>query len=125
MADATRDPTGWNRFNQRRQTPLLRSSACKLKENSNASHHVCGCPGGRLPCVRAFSRHSPAATANCAANSEIDITDAGNTHAEVQKFLASLEPEARKAVLDGCRHYMQEPVTAHQDTTIPFCEKAL
>lgn len=55
----------------------------------------------------------------------IDITDAGNTHAEVQKFLASLEPETRKAVLDGCRHYMQEPVTAHQDTTIPFCEKAL
>ena len=55
----------------------------------------------------------------------IDITEAGNTHAEVQRFLASLEPETRKAVIDGCRHYLQEPVTAKQDTTIPFCEKAL
>jgi hypothetical protein len=55
----------------------------------------------------------------------IDITEAGNTHAEVQRFLASLEPETRRAVIDGCRHYLQEPVTARQDTTIPFCKLAL
>jgi hypothetical protein len=55
----------------------------------------------------------------------IDITDAGNTHAQVQRFLASLQPDARRAVLEGCRHYLQEPVTAEQSTTIPFCEKAL
>jgi hypothetical protein len=55
----------------------------------------------------------------------INITDAGNNHAEVQRFLAKLEPDTRRAVLEGCRHYMQHPVTAHQSTTIPFCEKAL
>jgi hypothetical protein len=55
----------------------------------------------------------------------IDITDAGNTHAEVQRFLATLEPETRRAVLDGCEHYLKEPVQARQPTTIPFCKLAL
>jgi hypothetical protein len=55
----------------------------------------------------------------------IDITEAGNTHAEVQKFLAALEPETRRAVIEGCRHFLQEPVTAKQDTTVPFCKLAL
>jgi|EndMetStandDraft_8_1072994.scaffolds.fasta_scaffold173410_2 hypothetical protein len=55
----------------------------------------------------------------------VDISDAGNTHAEVRRFLASLEPETRRAVIEGCRHFLKEPVTAEQSTTIPFCEKAL
>jgi hypothetical protein len=55
----------------------------------------------------------------------IDITEAGNTHAEVQRFLSSLEPETRRAVLDGCEHYLREPVQARQATTIPFCKLAL
>jgi hypothetical protein len=31
----------------------------------------------------------------------IDISLAGNTHAEVQAYLATLNPDTRKAVLDG------------------------
>ena len=55
----------------------------------------------------------------------IDITDAGNTHAEVKRFLAGLEPDTRRAVLDGCRYYLEQPVMAQQATTIPFCKLAL
>jgi hypothetical protein len=55
----------------------------------------------------------------------IDITDAGNTHAQVQRFLATLEPDTRRAVIDGCRTYLNEPVQARQSTTIPFCKLAL
>ena len=81
--------------------------------------------------LAAASLSSTFSTAFAGSNSElrselgIDITDAGNTHAEVKKFLAGLEPETRKAVLEGCRHYLEEPVTAKQDTTVPFCKLAL
>ena len=55
---------------------------------------------------------------------EIDITWAGNTQPEVQKFLASLEPNTRQLVLAGCRHYLKVPAQA-QDTTILFCLLAI
>ena len=54
----------------------------------------------------------------------VDITLAGNTHAEVQKYLASLDADTRKAVIDGCRHVLKEPVQA-QAETIKFCKLAL
>jgi hypothetical protein len=54
----------------------------------------------------------------------IDLTLAGNTRAEVQKYLATLHPDTRKAVLDGCRHFLAEPVQA-QAETINFCKLAL
>lgn len=61
----------------------------------------------------------------------VDITGAGNTHHEVQNFLASLEPDTRQVVLDGCRHYLQNPQQAQTSTavgnarTIAFCKLAL
>jgi hypothetical protein len=54
----------------------------------------------------------------------IDISLAGNTHAEVQAYLATLNPDTRKAVLDGCRHSLQQPVQADA-STINFCKLAL
>jgi hypothetical protein len=53
----------------------------------------------------------------------IDITSAGNTRAEAQRFLASLEPDTRQLVLAGCRHYLNAPAHAQQ-TTISFCQLA-
>jgi hypothetical protein len=73
----------------------------------------------------AFSPAFAASNAELRSELGIDITDAGNTHAQVQRFLASLEPDARRAVLDGCRHFLAEPIQAHQSTTIPFCKLAL
>jgi hypothetical protein len=55
----------------------------------------------------------------------VNITLAGNTHAEVQKFLASLKPDTRQLVLAGCRHYLMQPVQTKWAATIPFCKKAL
>jgi hypothetical protein len=55
----------------------------------------------------------------------VNITLAGNTHAEVQKFLAKLKPDTRQLVLAGCRHYLMEPVQTRWPETITFCEKAL
>jgi hypothetical protein len=55
----------------------------------------------------------------------VNITLAGNTQVEVQRFLAKLKPDTRQLVLAGCRHYLKEPVQAKWPATIPFCEKAL
>lgn len=55
----------------------------------------------------------------------VNITLAGNTHAEVQRFLAKLKPDTRQLVLAGCRHYLAEPVQTRWPETITFCEKAL
>jgi hypothetical protein len=55
----------------------------------------------------------------------VNVTWAGQTRADVQRFLASLEPDTRRAVLEGCEHYLREPVQARQATTVPFCRLAL
>jgi hypothetical protein len=55
----------------------------------------------------------------------VNITLAGNTHAEVQKFLASLKPDTRRMVLAGCRHYLMQPLQPRWPETIPFCKLAL
>ena len=59
----------------------------------------------------------------------VNTSNAGNTHAEVQRFLTTLEPEARRAVIDGCRHYLTHPEdaqtagrsAAHSERTLKFC----
>jgi hypothetical protein len=55
----------------------------------------------------------------------VNITMAGNTHAEVQRFLASLKPDTRQLVLAGCRHYLMQPVQTKWAATIPFCKLAV
>ena len=61
----------------------------------------------------------------------VDTSNAGNTHAEVQKFLHTLQPEARKAVVDGCQHILKDPEQAQNrsaigsERTITFCKLAL
>ena len=61
----------------------------------------------------------------------VDTSGAGNTHAEVQKFLKGLQPEARQAVVDGCKHILQAPEDAQNrsamgnEHTIEFCKLAL
>jgi hypothetical protein len=55
----------------------------------------------------------------------VNITLAGNTPAEVQRFLAALAPDTRRMVLAGCRHYLMEPEQTKWAATIPFCKKAL
>jgi hypothetical protein len=61
----------------------------------------------------------------------VDITGAGNTHHEVQNFLATLEPGTRQRIVDGCRHYLQNPEQAQTSTavgsvrTVAFCKLAL
>ena len=55
----------------------------------------------------------------------INITMAGNTPAEVQRFLAALAPDTRRMVLAGCRHFLAQPVQTQWPATIPFCKLAL
>jgi hypothetical protein len=55
----------------------------------------------------------------------VTVTWAGKTHAEVERFLASLAPDTRQLVLDGCHHYLRQPTQARQPSTVPFCERAL
>jgi hypothetical protein len=61
----------------------------------------------------------------------VDTSNAGNTHAEVQKFLETLQPEARKAVVDGCQHILKDPEQAQNrsamgnERTVEFCKLAL
>ena len=64
------------------------------------------------------------ALANPVSELGIDITAAGNSHAEVQKFLEKLQPDTRRSVIDGCRYYLKEPATV-QEQTIAFCKLAL
>jgi hypothetical protein len=54
----------------------------------------------------------------------VDVTYAGKTHAEVRNFLTTLEPEARRSVIDGCHHFLQEPAQV-QEHTISFCKLVL
>jgi hypothetical protein len=67
---------------------------------------------------------SPAFATTTRTELGVDITDAGNTHAQVQKFLAALHPDTRRAVIEGCKHYLSEPADV-QETTISFCKLAL
>jgi hypothetical protein len=61
----------------------------------------------------------------------VDTSNAGNTHDEVQKFLDTLQPEARKAVVDGCQHILKDPEQTQDRSamgsarTIEFCKLAL
>jgi len=54
----------------------------------------------------------------------VNITDAGNTPAEVQKYLETLAPETKKAVLDGCATYLKDQ-TDVEEQTITFCKLAV
>ena len=54
----------------------------------------------------------------------VDVTLAGNNHAEVERFLAKLKPDTRQMVLAGCRHYLTEPAQARWPETITFCRLA-
>ncbi len=61
----------------------------------------------------------------------VDTSNAGNTHEEVQKFLNTLEPEARQAVIEGCQNVLKNPEDAQNrsadgaERTIVFCQLAL
>ena len=54
----------------------------------------------------------------------VDITMAGNTPADVQKWLDALQPDTKKAVLDGCATYLKDQ-TDVEEQTISFCKLAL
>ena len=54
----------------------------------------------------------------------VDITMAGNTPADVQKWLDAQPPETKKAVLDGCATYLKDQ-TDVEEQTISFCKLAV
>jgi hypothetical protein len=51
----------------------------------------------------------------------IDLTDVALTPVGVNQFLASLDPQAQRILINSCVHYLTTPNAAQSPYTIDFC----
>jgi hypothetical protein len=55
----------------------------------------------------------------------VDITKLPASPGEVDKYLASVSPDAKQAILAACVSYLRHPQDAAMPHTVPFCAVAL
>ena len=51
----------------------------------------------------------------------VDVTGVAHTPGAVRAYLGSLEPETRAVIQSTCEHYMENPSSVRDTTTIGFC----
>jgi hypothetical protein len=52
----------------------------------------------------------------------VDLMDVPLTQEGVGTFLASLDPEAQRILINSCAHYLTTPNSAQSNYTIQFCD---
>jgi hypothetical protein len=52
----------------------------------------------------------------------IDLTDVALTPSGVNAFVASLDPQAQRILINSCAHFLTTPNSAQSQYTLQFCE---